>query len=422
MQRRNSVLNTHYFGLLLLGLFISVVSRRIEPLYAVLPLAIALAYSRMTQVAPVVHLQSTITPTQAFEGDLITIGITFIADTQVPPMELWHPLPLGATCTSGHTRVLLTLRPGEERTIEHQVTFSRRGTYTLGRFYSRVHTDTDLQPLMAEYQHDQVCQIYPHVLPLQQYLSPWHTRASFGHTVARNAGDGVEFAGIRPYINGDRIRRINWRTSLKRDKLYVNEYYQEHNADVIMLLDTLVAVGAPQDATTLDIAVRSAASLASYYLQHNDRVGLVQYSGVCTWILPSSGPQQWQRILNSLLTARTHFSYLTKDIALIPPRVLPPGALIFVFTTLIDSRIEAALQDLIARAFQLVLVVISPVQVSIASAEKIKAAERLWHLEMEGRLDSYRRLGVPIILQDTPELLPHISTVLPRGPSWQRAR
>ena len=98
--------------------------------------------------------------------------------------------------------------------------------------------------------------------------------------------------------------------------MYVNEYHREHNADVIILLDTLMAAGHPHRGTTLDISVRAAASLASYYLRQKDRVGLVSYGGVCTWIQPSSGQLQWHRILDALLTARTHFSYHSKDITL----------------------------------------------------------------------------------------------------------
>ncbi len=422
MQRRNTRQNYYYFGLILIGLLLSAISRRLEPLCVILPLAMALAYSRLHRAEPIVHVDCLVTPTQAFEGDRLTVRLTLRADTFVPPMELWHHLPLEAACVMGHPRLLLTLRPGEERTFEHHIVFARRGAYTLGRLYSRIHAGTGLQPLLAEYPCDQECRIYPQIVPLPRHTPPWHTHASFGHYVARNAGEGVEFAGIRPYASGDRIRRIHWHTSLKRQQLYVNEYYREHNADVILLLDTLVAIGNPREASTLDIAVRAAASLASYYLQQKDRVGLVSYGGVCTWVLPRSGQQQLHRILDALLMSRTHFSYLTKDITLIPPRVLPPGSLIFVLTTLLDRRIEATLQDLVGRAFQLVLVVISPVHVLNASRDQSEGMERLWRLETAWRLHEFRRMGVPIIIQDAADPLQNLTATLARGHVWQRGR
>jgi uncharacterized protein (DUF58 family) len=422
VQRRNSILNAYYFGLLLLGLLLSVWSRRLEPLCVVLPLVIVLAYSRLVRTQPVLHVQCAVTPVRAFEGDCLSVRISLKADTAVPPMELWHLLPSEAVCVAGSARVLLTLRPGEERLLEHQVTFTRRGVYTLGRLYSRLHTGAGLQPLLAEYRHDQECRIYPRVAPLRRSLPPWRTHISFGHYVSRAAGEGIEFAGIRPYNSGDRIRRIHWPTSLKRQQLYVTEYAPEYNADVIILLDTLVAVGNPREATTLDIAVRAAASLTSYYLSQKDRVGFVSYGGVCTWVLPSSGQQQWHRILEALLTTRTHFSYLTKDITLIPPRVLPPGALIYVLTTLLDPRIEAVLHDLAARSFQLVLVVISPAHAMQSAHPRAEASERLWRLEMGLRLHPFRRLGVPIVLQEAEDPLLYLHPSLARDTAWRRAR
>ena len=44
MQRRNAALTYYYFILLLIGVLLSTVSRRLEPLCAVLPLAVALLY------------------------------------------------------------------------------------------------------------------------------------------------------------------------------------------------------------------------------------------------------------------------------------------------------------------------------------------------------------------------------------------
>lgn len=422
MQRRNSKQNYYYFALVLMGVLLSTVSRRIEPLCVILPLAVALAYSRLVRPQPVVHVGCTIAPTRAFEGDCLTIQIRIKAETFVPPMEFWHPLPPEAAYVRGHSRLLFTLRPGEERVVEQQVRIKRRGLYTLGRFYSRVHPDMGLCPLLAEYRHDQICSIYPSVTPLSHFTSPWHTHASFGNYVARSAGEGVEFAGIRPYQAGDRIRRIHWRTSVKRQALYVNEYYHEHNADVIILLDTLVAVGHPHEANTLDTAVRAAGSLAAHHLKQKDRVGLVSYGGVCSWVLPGSGQQQLYRILDALVATRVHFSYLPKDINLVPPRVLPPRALIFVITTLMDRRIEAALHDLVARAFQLILLVISPAHVMPGPSPYVEGAARLWRLETTQHLYEFRRLGIPIIMQTAADPLDDLQATLSRRTVWQQAR
>jgi uncharacterized protein (DUF58 family) len=423
MQRRNTVYNDYYFILLLLGVLLSAVTRRLEPLYAVLPLLIALLYSRLVRVEPRLSVRCRVAPLRLFEGDRVTVRLTVKAEAALPLTELWHLLPPEATCPTGGHRLLLTLRRGEERTFEHQVIFPRRGLYTLGRLYCRVHPGADLQPLLAEYRQDQVCAVYPQITPLRHRLPPLHTHASFGNDVSRAAGDGLEFAGIRPYSRGDRVRRVHWRASLPRRQLYVTEYYCERNADVVILLDTLVALGGPQR-NTLDVAVRAAASLAAHYLYHKDRVGLIQYAGVCTWVPPGVGQLQLHRILDALLATRPHFSYLTGDVTRIPPRVLPPGALVFVITTLLDARIDVALHDLLARGFQLVLLVLSPAHVvpPPRHAGQAEAAARLWRLEVDLHLRELRRAGVLVVIQDADDPLAALHAVLARGRLWPRAR
>jgi uncharacterized protein (DUF58 family) len=191
----------------------------------------------------------------------------------------------------------------------------------------------------------------------------------------------------------------------------------------VILLDTLVALGSSQ-ANTLDVGVRAAASLAAHYLYHKDRVGLIHYAGVCTWLSPAAGQIQLYRILDRLLGTHPLFSYLTGDIARIPPRVLPPGALLFVITTMLDPRIDVALRDLLARAFQFVLLVISPAQITPASRHPshVEATARLWRLEMDLRVHEFRRMGVPVVIQDSQDPLADLYPMMSRGRLWPRAR
>ncbi len=423
MQRRNAAQTYYYFGLLLAGVLLSAVSRRLEPLCAVLPLAIALLYSRLVRVEPVFTLRCHLAPLRVFEGDPITVQVSIQAETAVPPTELWHLLPPEAICPGGGNRLLVTLRPGEERTFQHEVIFPRRGAYTLGRLYGRVHPGPDLQPLLAEYHYDQLCRVYPRIAPLPRPVPPLYTHASFGNYVSRTAGEGLEFAGIRAYSSGDRLRRVHWRVSLARQQLYVTDYYCERNADVVILLDTLASVGGPQG-NTLDVAVRAASSLAAHYLHQKDRVGLIQYGGVCSWVSPAAGQLQLYRLLDTLLETQMHFSYLSGDLSRIPPRALPAGALIFVVTTLLDPRIEAALHDLLARGFQLVLLLISPAQVlpTRRRPHVAEATTRLWHLEMDVRLHEFHRLGVPVVMQESDDPLSGLHPGMSRGRQWSRAR
>jgi hypothetical protein len=103
---------------------------------------------------------------------------------------------------------------------------------------------------------------------------------------------------------------------------------------------------------------------------------------------------------------------------------LPPGALIFVLTSFMDIRITVALRDLLARAFPLVILVISPAYAmpGAQQLDQTEAVTRLWRLETEWRLHEFRNLGVPVLLQESEEPLQALHTMMSRRSLWQRAR
>src|SRR4029453_9812278 len=74
-----------------------------------------------------------------------------------------------------------------------------------------------------------------------------------------------------------------------------------------------------------------------------------------------SGRAQFQRLLDTLLDASVVFTYVTRDVDLIPPRILPPQALVVALSPLLDARFVRAATDLAARRFDLVVLAVSPV-------------------------------------------------------------
>ena len=171
-------------------------------------------------------------------------------------------------------------------------------------------------------------------------LAPLETQVFIGNQISRAKSEGIEFADIREWAPGDRVRSINWRATARRGELHVNQQHPERNTDVVLFLDTFTDV-APAARGTLDMTVRAATSLAHKYLERKDRVGVVSFGGYLSWLLPASGTRQLYRIVDSLLQMDIVLSFARKGIDILPPRTLPPKALVLALSPLLDVRSAA---------------------------------------------------------------------------------
>ena len=123
-----------------------------------------------------------------------------------------------------------------------------------------------------------------------QQLTVWPQAAAYDSTAeapqpdglvgahrSRRVGSGTEFAGIRPFAPGDRLRRISWPVSLRTGELQVVTTRAEQDASVLIVVDALrdigISGGVDGRASSLDLTVRAASALAEHHVRRGDRVG-----------------------------------------------------------------------------------------------------------------------------------------------------
>jgi uncharacterized protein (DUF58 family) len=227
---------------------------------------------------------------------------------------------------------------------------------------------------------------------------------------SRRPGEGGELAGVRVFSPGDRLRRIDWRVSLRARQLHVAATLSDRDAEIVVLLDVLHESGRSGGVfgrrSVLDLTVRAAAGIADHYLHRGDRVSLVEYGGFSRRLRASSGHRHFMASLEWLLDVRTR-SGMESPPVLFGAHMMSPNALVIVLTPLVDPR-SAAMLARLARSGRTVVAVDTLPPELWATADDpaggwlphhgyTTAALKLVRLERANLIGQLREHGVPVV-------------------------
>ena len=391
---------TAYAALTALFLLAALAVQRPEPALLALPFAVTLALGLRLSRPPEARVWASLDRERALEGDEVEVELTVARDRPVERLELQLALRPGLEVVSGEPTQSVRLGWDDERTLTVRLRCDRWGNYEVGDLRVRARDRLGLLVWEDRFDRTTTLRVYPAPETLRRIVQPVATQPSTGNEVARQKAQGLEFADLREFAPGDRVRSINWRASARRDRLIVNDRHPERNADVILFLDTFEDARAG-GRSTLELAVRATSTLATRYLERRDRVGLVSFGGVLRWLTPAMGTTQRYRIVDALLESEIVFNYAWKDVSVIPARTLPAQALVLAITPLLDERALEALADLRARRYDLAIVEVSPVAFAEPGpSEADRLAHRLWLLRREELRARYQRIGVAVATWD----------------------
>lgn len=396
---------TGYVTIGALFLLLGILLGRLEPAEIGIGFVAAVVIGIALSEAPELSLQARLDRDRVIEDDAVSVVLEVHARKPVPWLQLLVPVPAGIEPRSGVDVQTVGLQEEVRRTISLELVPHRWGIFPIASVIVAAHDRLGFFTFEALLHQQLSLRVFPREEFLAQAIRPLETQIFSGDEVARRKGDGIEFADVRPFESGDRVRRINWPVSTRLAKLHVNELHPERNTDVVIFLDSFSDIGSESDSTLL-MAVRAAASVARYYLGRRDRVGLVSFGGTLRWQLPAMGITQVYRIVDALLSTDNMLSYAWKGIDVIPARTLPPKALVVAITPLLDERTVSALFDLRGRGFDLIIVEVSPTPfVASRLNEQEELAQRLWQLKREGLRHEFWQAGVPVTTWVHGELL-----------------
>lgn len=396
MTRTGSPRVLGYAALAAVGLVGALALRRPELAVVAAPFALLLAVGTRAPADPGVTVDLTIGSDRTIEGESLPVVLDVAADRGVDRLELLLDLPEGIEVADGSAALTLRLGRGERQTHELAVRCTRWGVFSIGRVDVRARDAFRLVSWEATLERPHVLKAYPRPTTLHTLLGALETQAFAGSEVARVKGEGIEYADIRDFVPGDRVRSINWRASARRQGLVVNERHPERNTDVVLFIDSFADVRRGSQ-SVLEEAVRAASALAARYLDRRDRVGLVGFGGVLRWLQPGMGTTQRYRLIETMIETGVEPTYAWRDVNLLPARILPPKALVVGLTPLVDARFVAALEDLRGRRFDVAVVEVDPVAlVEPGRSETEQLAYRLWRLERDAMRARLQALGIGV--------------------------
>jgi len=339
---------------------------------------------------------------RSMEGERVALPLTIRAPHRVPRTEIRLNLPPGLALVDaavparrlGSDAIGLSVDGQIEVTAElgclqwgayelASVTLFTMGT--LGLSYERVRA-TD-KP---------VIKIFPPDETARRLLKPIETQLAYGDLVARQRGQGIEYADLRELQPGDDLRHINWRASARSAATWVNDRHPERNSAVVLFIDTFPEARRGVE-PTLDLGVRAIAGLARMHLRRHDRVGLITFGEPVRWLQPGMGERQRYRILDTLMTARHGRDLYWKGISAVPRQALPSKALIVALTPLLDDRIIAVVADLHGRGLDLAVIEIPAEHFLDDPENETEAvARRVWELRRDTVRRRFSGHGIPM--------------------------
>ena len=109
-----------------------------------------------------------------------------------------------------------------------------------------------------------------------------------GQHASPHKGFSVEFRQHRPYVQGDEIRRLDWKVFGRSDRFYIREYDEETNLRATIVLDASGSMGyrGQKGIMKFDYARKLAASLAYLLMSQQDAVGLITFDSKVRDIIP----------------------------------------------------------------------------------------------------------------------------------------
>ena len=230
----------------------------------------------------------------------------------------------------GHraSRVIHSLKPGQEHSWTARTLCERRGRFRLGPVTITSSDPLGLFEFRRKLPQTRSVVVYPATVPMRSFPHPAALLPGGDALRRRTHYITTNAAGVRDYVPGDSLNRIHWPSTARTSRLIVKEFELDPLMDVWIFLDMQgsVQVSEKEDEITLalremqplwrraeelrlepsteEYAVTAAASVAEFFIHRRRSVGLVAYGQRREVIQADRDERQLGKILDTLAVLR----------------------------------------------------------------------------------------------------------------------
>lgn len=118
-------------------------------------------------------------------------------------------------------------------------------------------------------------------------------------------GQGIEFAEVRAYQQGDDFRAIDWNVSARMGHPFVKTFVEERELTLLLVVDQSGSLHFGRPYTKAGLAVEVGSVLALAAARHNDRVGALLFADRVEFVVPpAKGRPHALRVVRDLVAFR----------------------------------------------------------------------------------------------------------------------
>ena len=308
------------------------------------------------------------------------------------------------------SRVLTIIGPHQARSYQAYTLLTRRGLFNLGPTELKSGDVFGLFQTSRMITSEANLLVTPNMVELAAFASPPGLLFG-GHSLRRRTLETTPYAAsVREYYRGDPLNRVHWPSTARRDKLMVKEFELDPQAEAWIFVDALEEIHSREDQDfrkvetemasdwlfrkhnqvtlpreTIEYAISIAASLAKYYVQNGQAVGLGVSMHPMSILPAEKGERQLNKILETLAFVEPNGNMPINAMVSSHGEHIPLGSTLVLITPSPRKEVYITVEDLLRRKLQPVVVLLD-----LASFGGFSSTNKMYDMLISNGIPAYQ--------------------------------